>query len=152
MCADLHPALSEGYNDVPGLTLVLPGDLGKDEVLTDVVKAIGQVRTQIAACALQFRKRAETYAAGGDVLRQALCRGQALGAEHAVAGGRRALCALSANEQVGSRIAAMRQSVVGKQNARQRIHSVTVVTRLAARNRLDLCDAAAQAGYEAGEK
>ncbi len=85
MCADQHPALNEDYDDVPGLTLVLPGDLGKDEILTGVVQAIGQVRTQIAARSLQFRKLAEGYAAGGDSPSQALCRGQALGAEHAVA-------------------------------------------------------------------
>jgi len=85
MCADQHLALSEDYDDVPGLTLVLPGDLGKDEILTGVVQAIGQVRTQIAARALQFRNLAQGYAAGGDSLSQALCRGQALCAEHVIA-------------------------------------------------------------------
>ena len=83
MNADQHPALSAEPAELPSLTLVLPGGLDSDQVLTDLVQAIVQVRGGLAARVRQFQQLAEGYAARGDQVSQALCRGQALGGEHA---------------------------------------------------------------------
>lgn len=85
MKADQHPALIVDYDDLPSLTLVLPGSLGKDQTLHGLVQAIRQVRTDLVARARQFQQRVEECAASGDQLRQALCRGQVLASEHAAA-------------------------------------------------------------------
>jgi hypothetical protein len=45
MNADEHPALGDEDEDPPRLTLVLPGHLDGDQMLGDLVAAIGQVRT-----------------------------------------------------------------------------------------------------------
>jgi hypothetical protein len=85
MSIEQHPALSEDYDDVPSLTLVLPGGLSKDQILAGVVQAVGHARTEIAARAIQFRLLAEGDAFTGDAVSQALFRGQALGGENATA-------------------------------------------------------------------
>jgi hypothetical protein len=83
MNADQHPALSYEPADLPSLTLVLPGGLEHDQTLSGLIQAITQARGGLAARIRQFRQLADGYAARGDPLRQALCRGQALGGEHA---------------------------------------------------------------------
>jgi hypothetical protein len=85
MNGDQHPALSTDHDTLPTLTLVLPPGLGKDQILASLAEAIGQVRTDVAARAHLFQRRGQEYAARGDQLEQALCRGQALGGEHAAA-------------------------------------------------------------------
>jgi hypothetical protein len=83
MSTDPDPALITDHEPLPSLTLVLPPGLGKDQVLTGLAEAIGQVRADLAARAQLFQQRVEKYAARGDRLRQALCRGQVIGGEHA---------------------------------------------------------------------
>ncbi len=83
MDTEQHPALIVEHDDLPSLTLVLPGDLGKDQALRGLVQAIGQVRTDLAERVSRFQQRVEDCAAGGDRLGQALCRGQVLAGEHA---------------------------------------------------------------------
>jgi len=80
-----HPAPPPGGSDVPALTLVLPPGLVNDQVLAGLAETIAQVRTQLAARAQLFHHRAGQNAASGGQLGQALCRGEALGSEHAVA-------------------------------------------------------------------
>lgn len=78
-----HPALITSYDSTPTLTLVLPPHLGKDEVLAGLARAIGQTRAGLARRARQFQHHVEEYAAAGDQLRQALCRGQVLASSDA---------------------------------------------------------------------
>lgn len=85
MNAAQHPVLKAEHDDLPSLTLVLPRRLDRDQTLNALVEAIGQVRTGLAARAWLLRQLEEDCAADGDPLRQALCRGQALGSEHAAA-------------------------------------------------------------------
>jgi hypothetical protein len=81
--AERYPALSADHDALLALTLVLPPGLGNDQVLAGLIEAIGQVRAEVAARAQLFQLRAQERTAGGDQLGQALCRGQALGGEHA---------------------------------------------------------------------
>jgi hypothetical protein len=83
--ADEHPALSAGHDDVPGLSLVLPDHLGSSRTLQGLVASIEQARAGLADRVRRFRQLEASYAASGDRVRQALCRGQALGAGHAAA-------------------------------------------------------------------
>jgi hypothetical protein len=69
----------------PRLTLVLPGHLEHDSVLQGLVRAIEETRTGVAGRVQLFLRLEECYAANGNQLRQALCRGQALAGEHAAA-------------------------------------------------------------------
>jgi hypothetical protein len=85
MKADEHPALSAEHDDVPGLTLVLPSHLDTSRAVQGLVASIEQARTGLAARLRRFRQLEARYAASGDDVRQALCRGQALGTEHAAA-------------------------------------------------------------------
>ncbi len=85
MNTEQHPALITERDELPSPTLVLPGDLGKDQALTGLVQAIGQVRTDLAARVRLFQRRVQEFAASGDQLGQALCRGQVLAGEHAAA-------------------------------------------------------------------
>lgn len=85
MKADEHPALSAEHDDVPGLRLVLPSHLDTSRTLQGLVASIEQARTGLAARVRRFRQLEAGYAARGDEVRQALCRGQALGTEHAAA-------------------------------------------------------------------
>jgi hypothetical protein len=85
MNADQHPALSADPGDPPSLTLVLPAGLGTDQTLKGLAQAIGKARTDLAARAWRFRRLERDCAASGDQIRQALCRGQVRGAEHAAA-------------------------------------------------------------------
>jgi hypothetical protein len=85
MNAEEHPALSAGHDDVPGLMLVLPGHLDASRALQSLVVSIEQARAALAGRVCRFRQLEEGYAASGDRVRQALCRGQALGAGHAAA-------------------------------------------------------------------
>jgi hypothetical protein len=80
--AEEHPALAAGHNDVPGLTLVLPDRLDSSRTLQGLVGLIEQARAGLADRVRRFR---QLEAASSDLVRQALCRGQALGAEHAAA-------------------------------------------------------------------
>jgi hypothetical protein len=83
MGTEQHPALIVEHDDLPSLTLVLPGDLGKDQALKGLVQAIRQVRTDLAEQVSRFQQRVEECAANGDRLGQALWRGQVLASEHA---------------------------------------------------------------------
>jgi hypothetical protein len=83
--ADEHPALNTEHSDLPSLTLVLPGYLNGSQALQGLVRSIEQARDGLAIWVRRFRQLEEGYAASGDRLRQALCRGQALGAEHTAA-------------------------------------------------------------------
>jgi len=85
MNAEEHPALSAGHDDVPGLTLVLPGHLDASRALQGLVASIEQARAGLAGRVSRFRQLEAGYAASGDRVRQALCRGQALGSGHAAA-------------------------------------------------------------------
>jgi hypothetical protein len=85
MNAEEHPALSAGHDDVPGLMLVLPGHLDASRALQSLVVSIEQARASLAGRVRRFRQLEQGYAANGDRVRQALCRGQALGAGHAAA-------------------------------------------------------------------
>ena len=76
--AEHHRALGTGSGDLHSLTLVLPGDLGKDGTLTGLIEAIEQVRTILGLRGGQSGLRAEQCAARGDQLGHALCRGQLL--------------------------------------------------------------------------
>src|ERR1700690_1511690 len=68
------------------LTLVLPGDLDKDQILKGLGQAIGQIRTVLAQRAALFHQIvAECAASGSQELRLAVCHGQALAAEEAAA-------------------------------------------------------------------
>src|ERR1017187_6341616 len=78
MNTDQHPALFTKHDDPPSLTLVLPGDLGNDQVLKGLAQAIGEFRTDLAARVQRFQQLVERDAARGDQLSQALCRGQVL--------------------------------------------------------------------------
>jgi hypothetical protein len=83
--AEEHPALSAGHDDVPGLMLALPGHLDASRALQGLVASIEQARAGLAGRVRRFRQLEEGYASSGDRMRQALCRGQALGAGHAAA-------------------------------------------------------------------
>jgi hypothetical protein len=83
--ADEHPALTAGHDDVPGLSLVLPEHLDSSRTLQGLVASIEQARAGLADRVRRFRQLESGYAASGDRVRQALCRGQALGAGHASA-------------------------------------------------------------------
>lgn len=80
-----HPALITDHDSLPTLTLVLPPDLDRDDILIGLAAAIAQVRLDLATRIRQFQHRVEECATAGDELRQALCRGQVLGSEHAAA-------------------------------------------------------------------
>jgi predicted transcriptional regulator len=80
-----HCVLSAEPGDLPALTLVLPGDLGKDGTLTGLIEVIGQVRSTLSRRAGQSGCRVEQCAASGDQLGQALCRGQLLANWSAIA-------------------------------------------------------------------
>ncbi|MGI8445707.1 MAG: BlaI/MecI/CopY family transcriptional regulator [Streptosporangiaceae bacterium] len=80
-----HRALGAGPGDLPALTLVLPGDLGKDGTLADLIEAIGQVRGTLSRRAGPSGCRVEQCAATGDQLGQALYRGQLLANWSAIA-------------------------------------------------------------------
>src|SRR5579859_1943647 len=68
------------------LTLVLPGDLDKDEILKGLTQAIGQVRSALAQRAAVFQQIAEECAAnGGHELHLAACHAQALVTDEAAA-------------------------------------------------------------------
>jgi hypothetical protein len=82
---DQHPALRTDHDALPTLTLVLPPDLSKDQILAGLAEAISQVRTDVGARAQLFQRRMEACATGGDQLGQALCRGQVIGGGHAAA-------------------------------------------------------------------
>lgn len=82
---DEHPALTTGHSDVPGLSLVLPDHLDSSRTLQGLVASIEQARAGLADRVRRFRQLEASYAAGGDGVRQALCRGQALGTGHAAA-------------------------------------------------------------------
>jgi hypothetical protein len=82
---DEHPALSAGHDDVPGLSLVLPDHLGSSRTLQGLVASIEQARAGLADRVRRFRQLEASYAASGDWVRQALCRGQALGSGHTAA-------------------------------------------------------------------
>ena len=81
---DHHPALRTDDYAPPSLTLVLPGELGKDETLRRLAQAIGQVRTTIDQRAQLMERRVRECEAEGNKLGQALCRGHVL-ANHAAA-------------------------------------------------------------------
>jgi hypothetical protein len=83
--AEEHPALASGHNDVPGLTLVLPDYLHSCRTLQGLVGSIEQARAGLADRVRRFRQLEASYAASGDLVRQALCRGQVLGTGHAAA-------------------------------------------------------------------
>jgi hypothetical protein len=83
MNASQHPALSAEPDELPSLTLVLPPGLENDQTLAALVRAVAEVRGGLAARSRQFQQLAEGHAARGDQVSQALCRGQALGTEHA---------------------------------------------------------------------
>lgn len=85
MKTDQHPILNVEHDDLPSLTLVLPRRLDRDQTLKALVEAIGQARTDLVSRAWLCRRLEEDCAADGEPLRQALCRGQALGGEHAAA-------------------------------------------------------------------
>jgi len=80
-----HPIVSAEHDDIPSLRLVLPGHLGRDETLAGLAGAIGEVRTGLAIRAWLCRQLEEDSTESGDRSAEALCRGQALGAEHAAA-------------------------------------------------------------------
>jgi hypothetical protein len=82
---DEHPALTTGHNDVPGLSLMLPDHLDSSRTLQGLVASIEQARAGLADRVRRFRQLEAGYAASGDRVRQAMCRGQALGAGHAAA-------------------------------------------------------------------
>lgn len=79
-----HPALIIDHQGLPGLTLALPDGLEPGPLAGGLLKAFRQTRVALASRFLVFNMRAAEYAAGGDMLRQALCRGQALGAKCAM--------------------------------------------------------------------
>lgn len=81
---DHHPALQTEDYAPPSLTLVLPGDLGKDETLRRLAQAIGQIRTTLNQRAQLMERRVRECEAEGNKLGQALCRGHVL-ANHAAA-------------------------------------------------------------------
>jgi hypothetical protein len=85
MTADQHPAVNADPGEPPSLTLLLPPDVDSDEMLKGLAQAIGQARTDLAARAWRFRQLERDCAADGDQIRQALCRGQVRGANHAAA-------------------------------------------------------------------
>jgi hypothetical protein len=68
----------------PSLTLVLPGDLGKDETVQRLAQAIGQVRITLDQRAQLMERRVRARETEGNKLGQALCRGHVL-ANHAAA-------------------------------------------------------------------
>ncbi len=77
--AGQHPALATtGPGHLSGLTLILPGGLGKDDVLAGLIRAIGEARATLEDRATLFWRRTEEYAASGQQPSQALCRGQHL--------------------------------------------------------------------------
>jgi hypothetical protein len=78
-----HPAVDAEHGDLSSLTLVLPRHLKHDSLLQSLVRAIEQARINVADRVQLFLYLEDTYAASGDRLRQALCRGQALAGEHA---------------------------------------------------------------------
>jgi hypothetical protein len=79
------PALSMDRGEVPGLTLVLPAGLARDQLLAGLAEAIGRARATIPGRAQLFRRRTGECAATGDTLGQAQCRGQALANDQAAA-------------------------------------------------------------------
>jgi hypothetical protein len=83
MTTDQHPALSAEPGELPTLTLVLPAGLTSGQALTGLTQAIAHVRGELAARTRQFQHLAAGYATRSDQHTQALCRGQALGSEHA---------------------------------------------------------------------
>jgi hypothetical protein len=62
-----------------------PGHLNASQALQGLLRSAGQTRDGLTIWVRRFRQLEEGYAAPGDRLRQALCRGQALGAEHTAA-------------------------------------------------------------------
>lgn len=83
--AEHCPALGTGPGDLPALTLVFPGRLGKDGTLTGLIEAIGQVRAVLSRRAGQSGCRAEQCAVRGDQAGQALYRGHLLANWSAIA-------------------------------------------------------------------
>jgi predicted transcriptional regulator len=73
-----HPA------NPPGVTLVLPADLGHDGVLRGLVDAIGQARTDLAERAEAFQHHTRHHTADGDPLQQGLAHGLSLASQYAV--------------------------------------------------------------------
>jgi hypothetical protein len=84
MSADQHPSLITDHNDPPALTLVLPGHLDADQTLRGLTEAISRTRADMVRWVRMFQQRLLDYAASGDQLRQAQCRGQVLAGEHAI--------------------------------------------------------------------
>jgi hypothetical protein len=82
MSIDGHPALSTDDPDLPGLTLVLVGDPG--EILAGLARAVTETRAVMAAWVRLFQQRGAACAAGGDLLGQAMARGQVLTGEHVI--------------------------------------------------------------------
>jgi hypothetical protein len=81
--ADEHPALRTEHSDLPNVTLVLPAHLDADQALRGLLTSIEQTRDGLLSWARRFRQLEKGYAASGDRLCQAQCRGQSLGPEHA---------------------------------------------------------------------
>jgi hypothetical protein len=79
-----HPALIIGHHDVPSLTFTLPAGMNAGPMLDGFMKSVIEARRSLACRVLQFERLTKDHAASGDLLRQALCRGQALGAQHAI--------------------------------------------------------------------
>lgn len=84
MSTDQHPSLITEDVDPPSLTLILPGHLDADQTLASLARAISQTRADLVGWVRQFQQRVLAYAASGDQLRQAQCRGQVLAGEHAI--------------------------------------------------------------------
>jgi hypothetical protein len=85
MTTGQHPAQTAEPDQPHSLTLVLPAGLGHDQALTGLIQAITRARSAIGDRTRQFQQLAAGYAARNDQTSHALCRGQAMGSDHAAA-------------------------------------------------------------------
>ncbi|HUY46325.1 MAG TPA: hypothetical protein VMV92_11440 [Streptosporangiaceae bacterium] len=76
MAIEQHPALDTGPENLTAVTLALPADVSKDQVVQGVIQVIGEARGTLEPRASLFQQRTGEYEASGQRLRQALRRGQ----------------------------------------------------------------------------
>jgi hypothetical protein len=81
----VKPSLITGSEPVPSLTLVFPDALSKEQLLAGLADAVRRARRDLTINLEAFQWRMDYYAAQGDHVQQALCRGQVLGADNAIA-------------------------------------------------------------------
>jgi hypothetical protein len=84
MNADQRPSSDPGHRELSRLTLVLPGHLDYDQVLEGLVRAIEEVRADMASFTRCAQRNERGHATRGDRFHTALCRGQAQAGERAV--------------------------------------------------------------------